>query len=248
MTSSYVVTADHCLRGIASNDEPLELSFPDGEVALGRVNQRLSSADLALIDILKAGETLVIIPSADLARNGEEWRCPYRPSRSDPHISGGVREASVRYRIVTGDEVEALQLGCAQMLGNYYGYSGSPVERDRDDKRAILGVILEQYPDRQQPERASGVLFATTIGEVLRRFDSLGVSHLINVLCQLPGSLVVRRSRGPSNNTLESRIRKANALLEAIDEWSSRGLLDPTQVSACRLRVVEDLIDDAAAG
>ncbi|MGB0072325.1 MAG: hypothetical protein WBP71_05195 [Terracidiphilus sp.] len=201
-----------------------------------------------MIDILKPRDRPVIIPSADLARNGEEWRCPYRPSLSDPNIGGDVREASMKYRIVAGDEVEALQLDCSQTLGNYYGYSGGPVERNRDENRAILGAVLEQYPDRQEPERASGVLFATTIREVLRRFDSLGVSHLINVLCQSPGSVEVPGPGRPSNRTLESRISNANALLEAIREWGRRGLLDPTQVSDCSLRVVEDLIDDAEAG
>ena len=103
------------------------------------------------------------------------------------------------------------------------------------------------------PDRASDVLFATTIAEALRRFNCLGVGHLVNVLdadektpwkcpppgeAQLPGTLA-----SESRLLMESRIAAANSVLETIREWARSGVLDSAQVPALALRVASRLVD-----
>ena len=46
--------------------------------------------------------------------------------------------------------IEAIQLDCSQPIGDYAGYSGSPIERSEPpDRRMLLGILLEQYPEQQ---------------------------------------------------------------------------------------------------
>ena len=123
--------------------------------------------------------------------------------------------------------------------------------------------MLEQYPDRQSPERASDVLFAATIAEALRRFDSFDVGHLLNVLsaeneplpdcssvatppttCVIGSVPTSGEPAGPAvGRSLESRIAAAGSLLDALHEWGTRGVLDPMDVAALKLRVAQSVID-----
>jgi hypothetical protein len=271
LTRHHVLTAFHCLRVISSDDEPLDISFASGEVASGRICERAQGADLALIDILKPREKTFILPSADRAVHGDRWFAPYRPSTSDPCLSGDVVSGNFEYRCDAGHVIEALQLGCSQHLGDYSGYSGGPVERHvTAGQSALLGVLLEQYPDRKEVERASDVLFAATIAEALRCFDSLGVAHLLKVLStdneapeKYPAPSTSRQSDTPSPvqalrdlsspgsaSSLGSLIAAAGSVLHALHEWANSGVLDPMYVSELKRqvarRVVEsDWTDDA---
>jgi hypothetical protein len=170
----------------------------------------------------------------------------------------------MRYRCEAGHEIEALQLGCSQRLGDYSGYSGGPVERHVTGREpALVGVLLEQYPDRQTVDRASDVLFAATIAEALRRFDCLGVGHLMKVLFAddqasqqyLTAPAADRRDAAESlqepkgshssrsSSSLESTIAAANSLFDALGEWASSGILDPTHVSLLALRVASRVVE-----
>ncbi len=259
----HVLTAFHCVRGPYSGDEHLELSFACGEVSPGRVCERSSGADLALLDILQPSESILILPNADRADRGDSWSAPYRPGPGDPYLSGDVLSGAMRYRCEAGHEIEALQLGCSQGLGDYSGYSGGPVERHVIDRPpALVGVLLEQYPDRQAAGRASNVLFAATIAEALRRFDCLGVAHLLKVLSAANGASeecfltstsrqgdpaglggAQEAPRPGSGSSLESRIAAARSILDALYEWAATGVLDPMHVSELQLRVVQRLVD-----
>ena len=263
VTKRFVITANHCLRA-AAIDAPLDLSFSGGELISGRVQQQSPESDLALIVVLKTHSSPIILPSADRSRAGEKWRVPYRPSAADPLLSGDVLDASVTYQCEGGDTVEALQLGCAAHLGDYSGYSGGPVERPgRPDRLALLGILLEQYPDRQDPQRNSDVLFATTVAEALRRFDVFDVGHLLTVLLtstrapatnlegvedRLPVSLGRSEPMQPPLSTsteLAERIQNADMTLHAFKRWEMEGVLDATQVSLLRLRIAKSVADTA---
>jgi Trypsin-like peptidase domain len=264
LTRHHVLTAFHCVRPIDTDDEHLKLSFATGEVVPGRFCERSSGADLALIDVLKPLERSFILPNADRAGRGDMWSAPYRPSKRDPYLSGDVLRGTVTYKCDAGHEIEALQLGCRQLLGDYSGYSGGPVERHGPgEEPTLLGVLLEQYPDRQAPERASGVLFAATIAEALRRFDCLGVGHLLKVLFPDDGeqeecaptttsderhaAMQVQEKQKPhspiTDSSLKPRIAAANSILGALHEWGSTGLLDPMAVSSLKLRVASRVVD-----
>jgi hypothetical protein len=267
VTSQFALTALHCLRGSFPGDDAVELSFAAGEVVPGRVRQCVPEADLALIDVLKTPAGPVMVPNADRSGPGDTWHAPYRPSITDPYLSGDVLHGSVTYRCEGGGTIEALQLGCMERLGDYSGYSGGPVERDTAaGEPALLGILLEQYPDRQSPDRSSDVLFAATVAEALRRFDCFDVAHLLKVLLPTPGdagrsplpvrgilkaSAAAEAAGGPGRSlrapadALESRLTTADSLLDALHEWGARGVLDATQVSMLKLRVAKSVIDSA---
>jgi hypothetical protein len=181
LTEHYALTAAHCVRGIDFGKEGLKLSFASGEMVTGRVCENAAGADLALIEILEPCES-PLIPNVGRAVPGDMWSAPYRPSTSHPYLGGTVLSGAIRFRLEMGDEIEALQLDCSQHLGDYSGYSGGPVERQvTSGEPALLGVLLEQYPDRHSSGRASNVLFAATIAEALRRFDCLDTNHLLKM-------------------------------------------------------------------
>lgn len=90
--------------------------------------------------------------------------------------------ASVPYECERGETVDALQLKCRQHLGDYGGYSGSPVEKQFEQHAELIGLLVEQYFDRESPNRAANVLFAATIRGALQRFRTFDVSHLAAVL------------------------------------------------------------------
>lgn len=259
LTRHHVLTASHCLRGTDAEDEDVDLSFAGGDVTPGRVCERAPEADLALIDIVKPRDTTVVVPKADRAGRGDKWTAPYRPSTADPYLSGAVLSGGITYQCEAGTEIEALQLGCSQRLGDYSGYSGGPVERHvtgRDS--ALLGVLLEQYPDRHATGRASDVLFAATIAEALRCFDCLGVGHLLEVLFGNGGTPPERTplrefdqdpgespagAPGFHSPSVGSRIANANSLLGALHEWGASGVLDPVDASVMKRQVVQRIVD-----
>jgi hypothetical protein len=145
-----------------------------------------------------------------------------------------------------------MQLGCVQDLGDYAGYSGSPIEGDRSDGESrLFGVLIEQYPehypDHAMSRPASMVLFAATISEVFRRFDCFDLGHLISLLPSSSGDAVTPSHDGAAKPAtsdsahidVQSRIAAADAKIEALDEWRKRGLLDEQYVTALKLRVIE---------
>jgi Trypsin-like peptidase domain len=259
LTGCYVLTAYHCLGDAAPEAADVEIEFEDGEVMPGRVLRRSRSADLALIDVPKSGVG-PIIPYVDRASAGDAWRNPYRPSLSHAFLNGFIEAVPVMYQCEGGDSVEAMQLGCAQDLGDYAGYSGSPIQDDRPDGESkLFGILIEQYPehypDSAASMRASGVLFAATISEVFRRFDCFDLGHLISLLPSSSGDDVARSDEGDSKPTpsglartdVQSRIAIADAKIEALDGWQKRGLLDEQYVTALKLQVIQrHLLDDDA--
>lgn len=259
LTRHHVLTAFHCLQGSDPDDENVELSFASGDVVPGQVCERAVGADLVLINIVKPRDSTLALPKADRAGRGDTWTAPYRPSTADPYLSGNVLSGAMAYRCESGIEIEALQLGCSQRLGDYSGYSGGPVERQiTGGDPALLGVLLEQYPDRQATERASDVLFAATIAEALRRFDCLGVGHLLGILSasgrmqknDSPAEVSHRQNGTDSiqepdflGRALDSRIATMNSVLAALHEWGTSGVLDPLDVSDLKRRAAQRFVD-----
>ena len=253
LNQHHALTAFHCIR-TAELGERLELSFATGEKIPGRVCEHARGADLALIDLLKPRESTSMTPTADKAGRGDKWSAPYRPSTSDPYLSGDVLEGKIAYKCEAGLEIEALQLSCSERIGDYSGYSGGPVERHvTGGEPSLLGILVEQFPDRQAPDRASDVLFAATIAEALRRFNCLGAGHLMKVLdadeqtpWRCPSASEPQLSDLPSPRSrvpVESHIAAANSIMETIREWARSGVLDPAQVTVLALRVASRLVD-----
>lgn len=256
VTPEYAVTAFHCIRGIDADRDLLDVALSGEAVVPGRVREHSSGADLVLIDILEPPDHgTVAFPGLDRAVAGEPWSAPYRPGDSDPRLAGTVMSESMTYRCERGSLIEALQLGCTAHLSEYSGYSGGPVQRDAPGKdEAVLGMMLEQYPDRQDPERYSNVLFAATVSEVLRAFSTFEAINLVNMLTAdhakprdsssgkaVPGSAPIGRSA--SRPVLRSRTARTEYLLTTLDEWGKRGLVDPMAVPGLQRDVIQRLID-----
>ena len=243
----YVLTAHHCLGDADSEPEDVEVEFEGGEMLTGRVLRRSPQADLALVDVPKSG-TGPVIPRADRASAGDAWRNPYRPSLTHALLSGTIEAVPVTYQCEGGEAVEALQLGCAQDLGDYAGYSGSPVEGGQaGEESRLFGVLIEQYPKHYPTNSgsrpASAVLFAATISEVLRRFDCFDVGHLVDLLPSSSGvcAPVVAEGKGkvPASSDVPSRLATTDAIITALDGWQKRGLIDEQYTTALKLRVIE---------
>ena len=262
LTRHYVLTALHCLQGIDPDNEDLELSFAGGEVIPGRIYECAPGADLALIDILKPRDKTFILPDADRARHGDAWFAPYRPHSGEPHLAGNVVSGATAYACESGHEIEALQLNCCSPgIKNYSGYSGGPVERhEGNGDPSLVGVLLEQHLDRPDGGSASGLLFAATIAEAVRRFDCLGMGHLIKVLTAEDGPTHERPSpqessqsegsgaaRAPfsheSQRAAESRIDEARSLFDLFREWGESNVLSPMQVSTLTWQTAKRLVD-----
>jgi hypothetical protein len=232
LTRRFLLTADHCLRGVPDGETELEFGLSDGTTAAAKVYERLHDADLALIRVL--GEADVEPLWADRCEPDDRWRVPSRPEPNDPHLEGVVVTPQISYKCEGGSVVEALQLRTEVELGNYSGYSGGPVERVMHRERGLAGVLLEQYPDRQDPRRATSTLFAATVGEVMARFDCLDMSNLISHAFGSPAEL-------------RTVLDDATALLKQGAEWEAQGLMTATEVSALRLRVARSVVDQTFA-
>src|SRR4029450_10575109 len=85
-----------------------------------------------------------------------------------------------RLRNQAGHDVQALQLHVKTMLGDYGGYSGSPVML-RSPSGVVIGVLVEQLPWRLadplgQLTPATNVLYAIPIQDVVDRFGITAAS------------------------------------------------------------------------
>jgi hypothetical protein len=239
------MTAWHCLRDADLGSPQLELRLADGEVIPARVGEHSPGADLALIELLIPRALPLIPPRADLAGQGDAWIAPYRPGPGDPYLSGDVVSGSVAYECAAGDEIDALQLSCAQHLGDYSGYSGGPVERSAAGREAaLLGVLLEQSLDRRDAGRAADVLWAATIAEAVRHFSYFDVAHLMKVL---PGAsaLADPQPADREQHPAGPRISSVRAIIDLLVEQAACGVLDAADVRMLAVRALTRLADDA---
>jgi hypothetical protein len=252
LVDCYVLTAYHCLGRavLGAEDADVEIELDDGEVLPGRVHRVCPSADLALIDVPQA-QGRRDIPHASRARTGEEWRNPYRPDQREAFLSGIIDVIPVKYRCEGGDAVEAMQLNCTQDLGDYSGYSGSPIEGSGPGGISnLFGILIEQYPERFSPGKgprpASKVLFAVTLSEVFDRFDCFHVSHLIDLLSSSSrgDTAGLRKDEGQSpaadwpRNDVQSNIAIVDATVVALDGLQKRGLVEEQHITALKLQVI----------
>ncbi|WBB57677.1 trypsin-like serine protease [Streptomyces sp. WMMC500] len=239
LTRRYVLTALHCLRELAPDDGAVEIVLADGERLDGRLCRQDRDADLALIEIAAHHRLSPRIPNAGHALPGWHWRGPYRPSPAEARLSGTVHHAADGYPCAGGGSIEALQLSVDQILGDYSGYSGGPVEGSPAEGHdpAVVGILLEQAPDRADEKRAGNVLYAATIAEAITRFDHLQVSHLIDVLRPREGAREVKRPD-----------EKAQAWFDRLQQWSDQGYMDATQIAELRFMVAQQAISRDFAG
>lgn len=237
-----VFTARHCLRDVGP-DESLDLVCADGEVLSGRPFLPQPDVDLALIEVGKPRSTPFSLPNVDRAQHGERWTDPYRPKENDPYLQGSVTEAAIDYLCEDGATLRAIQLLCEQKIGDFSGYSGSPIERADEADPALLGLLLEQYPDRADGSRFTDVLFAAPIGAAMKYFDCFDVSHLMRVLSSpadpRPASAI---TSAPWRDEIDEATARAAFLKGLRDD----DLLDPETVQDLVARIAMSVVRGAA--
>jgi Trypsin len=91
-----VLTAAHCVRGLSPNAD-LTIAPTVGNLVPARLEEIAERADLALIELLKDPYPHIPHPRTSRCRPRDDWFGPYRPSESDPHLSGSVVHDSVDY-------------------------------------------------------------------------------------------------------------------------------------------------------
>lgn len=250
ITRRLALTAAHCLAPIAaSRGTQVRVELSRGQILRAQVRDVCIGSDLAVIDLLDPLPAELSLPTADRCSREDPWIAPYRPAgRTDPYLAGTVIDPSITYQCEGGDAIEASQLHSRVSIGDFSGYSGGPIERPESGahRHALVGILLEQYPDRQNPDRASDTLFSATIKHALSLFDCFDVSNLIDLLA----SSSREKSRNSSHAKLdavplgaaqappeEDRIRAGQTILEALYSWAKLGLLLPEEVSVLRLEV-----------
>lgn len=254
LTRCYVLTADHCLRPLLPQDDRVDVRFGDGAVAEGRVRRRETGADLAVVELLQPQDIAFTLPVPDRARPGQRWRGLHRPQHNDPDLGGQVHTGAVPYRCEGGEHIEALQLTVEQALGDYSGYSGGPIQRD-EAPAAVIGILIEQYPDRENGRRSANVLFAATMHEVVRRFPYFQTEHLARVLPGATGTDTAPDTArpplaDPPDGSQEPRTVMADGtrILTVLKEWADSGLIDPAQLVGLRTHVARTIVDLALEG
>jgi hypothetical protein len=138
---------------------------------VGECNRRLDVASLHL-------ETAVgtwLNPAAPT--EGGLWRVDSRPKDNDPMLSGSITACDRPLLTEGGEEALLLQLDVQQSLGDYSGYSGSPVRLGSSVSHGdLVGILIEQARWRykeltQRLAPVANVLYAVPIDAVLVLLD-----------------------------------------------------------------------------
>ncbi|MDD7942873.1 HEAT repeat domain-containing protein [Actinomycetospora lutea] len=112
------------------------------------------------------------------------WRVEARPGPNDPRLTGTVTDPRRPFSKPDAPNVSVVQLEVDQVVHNYKGYSGSPVELVPSDLTTVesttppvIGVLIEHFPVRSAPSPgqrhppASNVLYAVPIEAALDRLN-----------------------------------------------------------------------------
>jgi hypothetical protein len=198
LTSQLVVTAAHCVAGVDLGHpaDAISASVGHGSPIPAGLVERSDSKDLALIRLSKPMGPAVRLPWASRCSRGDGWFAPSRPTMSDPELDGSVT-GTVTYECVAGGVIHAVQLTTQAHLGNYEGYSGGPVFLSPEESNKVIGLLIEQYPDRIDIGRATNTLFAAAIEGVIEQFDTLGTRYLLRSLIESRPVPVERRDPPP---------------------------------------------------
>ena len=224
-----ILTAAHCLRDLPAGEDQLSATLGTGQEFNVRVEE-VVDWDLALLVAVDPNECDVPPPHTDACRSKDAWYAPYRPSVTDPHLDGLVMSEECAYGLTDGTEVTALQLGVNQLLGSYSGYSGGPVEADANGRPRLVGVLLEQYPDRSDPKRSSNVLFAARIQQAIMQFRRFDIENLF------PGMGAEQRSR-TAHVSVDAA---AEGRLLKLREWRETEVISIQAAKVTELRILED--------
>ncbi|MET9681687.1 trypsin-like peptidase domain-containing protein [Streptomyces coeruleorubidus] len=262
LTREYVLTALHCLRRRSSDDARLVLELADGRRVHGWLCDAAEDVDLALIAVEEAhSHRLPLASPTDRPRPGVAWRGAYAPPGENTQLSGRITHVPYRYRSRAGGAFTGVQLTVEQELGDYSGYSGSPVDTDtgrpgepEPEERPVVGILMEQQLSREDHVSGTNVLVAAS---VLHAFEVFSAFHMerLKELTSPPGrqELVPRPRRSEEREeAAQSLVSNADLYLRRIREWEEsavipRAVADEERRSALRM-LRERLLGDGGGG
>jgi S1-C subfamily serine protease len=235
----FALTAHHCVSGI-EEDDPVDLVGSSGWTGTATVIAKRKTHDLALLEATLPPDVTVLPVESARSVPGEDWLGPCRPSDMDPHLEGQVTE-EIDYECTSGGKVRAIQLLVRTELGDYSGYSGGPVHRKSSDPPAVLGLLFEQYPDREASSRASNVLFAAPIDEAWRLFRELALAREVDRLSSMVAKLTGQPPPAPKAD-IASRTSEGIKASQDIIGFLAESQLEPRDYDAMKIRVADNLI------
>ncbi|MCT9083111.1 serine protease [Streptomyces fulvoviolaceus] len=254
VTRAFVLTALHCLRVRSPDNARLDLELPDGRRVSGLLCDEIKDADLALIAVEDAhSHALPLAAPTDWPRPDVRWQSTYRPPGDHTQLSGHVEHDTIDYNSVEGGVFKAIQLRVEQDLGTFAGYSGSPVntipglhrhpeEHGEQARRPVVGILMEEERNREDPSRGTNVLFAASVLHAMERFPQLSMSHLRQQVSvpqpRRPEELApTQTSRALSAQNLAS----TDAFLRQLQAWETDGVITPAEAKKERRRAIRQL-------
>ncbi|TPQ16756.1 trypsin-like peptidase domain-containing protein [Streptomyces sporangiiformans] len=254
-THDLVITAAHCLGRNPRRGDTLRLytakavvDGSDEEMFDGTVVE-LPRGDIALIEMhLPRGPGGHIPPTTARATRDDPWRATYRPTLELGALTGTVSVPSLPKKARDGEVIEVIQLLCPGNLGSHRGYSGSPVELEPSSalpRGAILGILLQQQPNRAKPQESSDTLYAVPVQEAVTRFESLSDRHLLECLIAeswqqqpIAGAAEGEDGKEGKDGPDQKKRRNSSVPMEhadlLLDMWGKADLLDAHQIQSIR--------------
>ncbi|WP_422772704.1 trypsin-like serine protease [Plantactinospora sp. WMMC1484] len=198
----------------------------DGRTVDGRVVRIADRDDLGLVCITGPLPRSVVRPVLARAADDDEWLAPARPATSAHRLRGTVLNADLRHRCSGGGEIQALELRVDQLLGDYRGYSGGPIERvppsqDRYAAPTVVGILLAQAMKRTRSREAANVLIAAQAEDALKRLDVLAEAQRL----AQENTRELQRGFDADPTGLTHEIRELGVIGDELDVMVSRGLL-----------------------
>lgn len=237
MHYEWAVTANHCVKRIAIGDA-LVLSDIGGTSYTGTLWSRDDQRDVALIRILEPRYGTVTPPIASGTENCH-WKSPCRPSLRDPQLSGEVSVAAAAFKCKAGATVTALQLISHQELNDFSGYSGSPIQQGlAEADTTLVGLLIEQHPNPTDATKATNVIWALGIFEMVQVFGPELQEALLRKL--------EFDKESERRKIINSRVQRAALDLgyayDAIDEVETRHRINPAALSVMRAYLPKEFL------
>jgi WD40 repeat protein len=171
---------------VVDHDEPVEVRAvveyqPEGAAPIPVTQIEVStSLDVAVLHLQRPAPA--VLAAAGQATDRAPWRVETQPDPKAPVLTGTVDDPHCQLTNEAGKKTTLIQLRVKQQVGDYQGYSGSPVlAAPGGMPGGVLGVLVEQAFWRTSAQLGAkppvaNVLFAAPIERVIAEFHLAGVA------------------------------------------------------------------------
>jgi hypothetical protein len=252
ISRKYALTATHCLpKGYRTASESIDpsrvkLVSENGTELYAIVSE--TDGDLTLLEVVAFRKHTVIPPTIrqELVEKDSPWEAPYRPSPHHPTLTGVVGNPDLKFQSADGSIVSVIQLTVSEEIGDHSGYSGGPVlgKTSRTDPVAIIGILIEQFPDRVNQNRAANVLFATRIACAFLHFAAFNFAEQLNI----PKTTSLQEQGKRAEFDVDFRLNEAEEILERAKLWAEKAYIDDYDHTIIKARVRDLVFSERSTG